>query len=145
MTTPNGLPAISCKELRQVQSMTEPHLILDVREPAEFEAGHIEGSMPIPVNDLETNLPSLARSRDEMVVVVGEEGEKAAETHRHLQNAGFTNVRFLLGGFDEWCKPAAPDVSDVLEELKEEQEIREDKPERHEEEVDSENDNQPLL
>lgn len=144
MTTPNGLPAITCKELRQVQSMTEPHLILDVREPAEFEAGHIDGSMHIPVNELETNLPSLARSRDEMVVVVGEEGEKALETHQHLKNAGFTRVRFLLGGFDEWCKPAEPDVSDVIQELEEQKEILEDRPE-HEEEVDSENDNQPLL
>jgi rhodanese-related sulfurtransferase len=144
MTNGHSLPIINCKELRKIQDSKKPHLIIDVRDLADYEAGHVEQSTHIPFNEIETNVPNLAHDKNEPVVVVGERPDQAQETFDHLTKAGYKQVQFLLGGFDEWCKPAAPDIDEVLEEIKEDEEFLGDKA-HHEEEVDSENDNQPLL
>lgn len=145
METQHGLPAVTCRDLRKLQDKDEKHVIIDVREEADYEAGHIEGSIHVPLRELETNIDGLVPDKNEYVIVVGEEKGLARETNDHLKAKGYGKVEFLLGGFDEWCKPAAPDISDIVEDAKLEAEIAETKPEEHEEEVDSENDNQPLL
>ena len=122
MSNGHDLPTISCKELRTIQESAKPHAIIDVRDRADYDAGHVEGSVHMPFIELEGNLPSLVHDKKELVVVVGERPEQAAETDAHLKKAGYKHVRFLLGGFDEWCKPATPDIDDVLEDQKDEAE-----------------------
>lgn len=108
-----------------LQEKKEKHTILDVRELAEYEAGHVEGSLHVPHNELEENIESLIPDKGHtIVVIIGEEEWHAKEVHGHLTKKGYNDVRFLLGGFDEWCKPAQIDVSDVIEE--EGKEIHED-------------------
>lgn len=109
-----------------LQEKKKPHKILDVRELAEYEAGHVEGSLHVPHNELEENIESLIPEKGHtIVVIIGEEEWHAKEVWEHLQAKGYADVRFLLGGFDEWCKPAQIDVSDVVEE--EDRNLKEDK------------------
>ena len=124
--THHGYPAIACKDLRLMQVEGNPkHAILDVRSREEFEAGHVEGSVHVPHNELEGNIESLITDKSHVVVVIiGEEEGHAKEVHEHLTKNGYADVRFLMGGFDEYCKPAEPDVSDIVEE--EGEEIHED-------------------
>ncbi len=126
MNTSNGLPAITCKELRQLERPGKKHLVIDVREAADFEAGHIDGSRHVPFAELEANLPSIVHDKAELVVIVGEKVDQAQETFNHMRKAGYKHVKFLLGGFDAWCKPAKPDIDDVLEEMAEDKELSED-------------------
>lgn len=124
--THHGYPGIDCRRLRKMQVEGKPsHAIVDVRPVEEYEAGHVEGSIHVPHNELETNIESLVPEKEKtVVVVIGEESDHAREVHGHLTARGYKDVRFLLGGFDEWCKPAEPDVSDVVEE--EGKELQED-------------------
>lgn len=119
MSTPthHGYPAIDCKGLRLMQVEGEPkHTILDVRTLEEYEAGHVEGSVHVPHNELEGNIESMIPDKSHVVVVIiGEEEDHAKEVHEHLTKKGYADVRFLTGGFDEYCKPAEPDVSDAVE------------------------------
>lgn len=143
MTHANGheLPIISCRELRTIQDSGKKYLIIDVRDEADYEAGHVEESIHIPFMELEANIPNLVHDKKELVVVVGEQADQAQETWDHLGRAGFKHVRFLLGGFDEWCRPAAPTVDDILDDVPDDE-----KPDsHHEEESDSENNDEPLL
>lgn len=127
MKLQNGLPAVTCRDLRKLQEKSEPHVILDVRDLADFEAGHIEGSVHVPLAELETNIESLVPDKGAYVIVVGEEKGLAAQTHEHLKAKGYGRAEFLLGGFDEWCKPAEPDISDLKEDAEMEKEIAEDR------------------
>jgi rhodanese-related sulfurtransferase len=136
MDNGHDLPKISCKELRKIQDAAKPHAIIDVRDAADYEAGHVEGSVHIPFAELETNLPNLVHDKNELVAVIGERPEQAAETHAHMEKAGYKHVRFLLGGFDEWCKPAEPDISDLTEDAKDEAEQSEDRG-HHGEDIDN--------
>ena len=144
MTAPHSLPTVTCKELRDIQDSKKPHLIVDIRDVADYEAGHVEKSVHLPFKELEANVKSLVHDRNELVVVVGEKAEQAEETFKHFQNDGFKHVKFLLGGFDEWCKPAAPDIDDVLEEIKEDEEFLGENA-HHEEDVKESEDADPLL
>ncbi len=146
-TTTHGLPAISCRDLRRLQDQEKKHVLIDVRDAADYEAGHVEGSIHVPLRELETNIDGVVPDKDEYVIVIGEERGLAPETHEHLQAKGYTRVEFLLGGFDEWCKPAEPDIADLREDAELEKGIAEDVSEHGEDKDDVEpgNDDEPLM
>lgn len=147
METQHGLPAVSCKDLRIFQENGKKHVLIDVRDAAEYEAGHVEGSIHVPLRELETNIESVVSDKDEYVIVIGEERGLAPETYEHLKNKGYAKVEFLLGGFDEWCKPAEPDISDLKEDAELEKEIAEDRSSHGEDQDDVEQGTQdePLM
>ncbi len=132
METQHGLPAVSCMDLRKIQESEKPHILIDVRDLADYEAGHVEGSIHVPLRELETNIDGVVPDKNEYVIVIGEERGFAPETYEQLKNKGYTNVEFLLGGFDEWCKPATPDINDLKEDAEMEKEIAEDRSEHGE-------------
>lgn len=71
--------------------------LLDVRTPIEFEAGHIEGAINIPVDDLRQRLSELPTNQEILVYCqVGFRGYLALQILKHH---GFNHVRNLTGGF----------------------------------------------
>lgn len=88
----------------------EPLLLLDVREPAEFAALHIPGSINVPRGILEQScewgydetVPQLAGGRDREIVVVCRSGKRSALAADTLQRMGFSNVASLRTGVRGW-------------------------------------------
>lgn len=78
--------------------------VLDVREPGEYDEGHIEGALNIYVGELERQVDELARrvSRDRPVAVVCSVGNRASLGVSILQRHGFALVHNLLGGMTAW-------------------------------------------
>ncbi len=134
-------------DLRKFKENGDKHILIDVREEADYEAGHVEDSIHVPVRELEANIESIVPDKNEYVIVIGEERGFAPETYEQLKNKGYTKVEFLLGGFDEWCKPATPDISDLKEDAEMEKEIAEDRGEHGEDQDDIEQGTQdePLM
>ena len=93
-------------------------LLLDVREPAEFETGHIPGSINIPRGVLEfqvdahpavANVGDPALSRKERPIVVAcRTGGRAALAAANLQRMGFADVRSIGGGVVAWAEAGLP-------------------------------------
>ncbi len=79
----------------------EGALLLDVRSPAEFAAGHIEGAVNIPVQELEAKLGTFPAKKEQNVVVYCQSGRRSAKAREILQHAGYLNV-FNLGGISNW-------------------------------------------
>jgi len=85
-------------------------IILDVREPKEFEAVHIEGSIHVPRGVLESacewdyddTVPALVTGRDKEIVVVCRSGRRSAFAAKTMQELGFTNVVSLKTGLRGW-------------------------------------------
>ena len=74
--------------------------LVDVRTPEEFAAGHIEGAVNIPVQDLPARMDELGR-KDEPIVVYCRSGARSGSAKRTLESAGYTNV-FDLGPMSRW-------------------------------------------
>lgn len=74
--------------------------LIDVRTPAEFSAGHIDGATNIPVDQLSGRLSALG-DKSQPVVVYCRSGARSARAASMLRNAGYTNV-YDLGGIGNW-------------------------------------------
>ena len=83
-------------------------LLLDVRTPAEFAAGHVPGAVNIPIDALAGRLDELGPARDREVVVYCERGPRAAKAATALAAAGFSAVRPLEGHMAAWRDAGRP-------------------------------------
>lgn len=74
-------------------------VLLDVRSPEEFGAGHLQGAVNLPVQVLEERLAELG-PRDQAVVVYCGSGIRSARAARTLRRAGYTVVD--IGAMTNW-------------------------------------------
>lgn len=74
----------------------EKIFILDVREPEEFAAGHIQGSINIPLRTVAKNLRRIPNDGT-LIVVVCKKGVRAGYVTACLKLLGYTNVRDMSG------------------------------------------------
>ena len=84
---------------REVASSDEALQLVDVREPDEWDAGHVDGAHHIPLAELPGRLEEIDRSRP--VVLVCRSGRRSAYATRLLHDAGY-DARNLEGGMQEW-------------------------------------------
>ena len=101
---------ISAQELQQkIEQQDQPFVLLDVREASEFQFASIEGSILIPLNQIQERINELEKQQD--IVVICHHGIRSQHVAEYLDNCGFTNVANLLGGIDAWscqCDPEVP-------------------------------------
>ena len=93
-------------------------IVIDVREPAEFETGHIPGAINIPRGVLEFQVdahPAVAHVSDPAlshkncpIVVICRTGGRAALSAFNLQRLGFSDVRSIAGGVIAWGEAGLP-------------------------------------
>ncbi len=101
---------IAPDELDNLIEDNEAILIVDIREPAEFEAGHIPGAILIPRGTLEGaadprsphRVEPLCSAQERTVVLYCESGARSALAADTLQQMGFANVSSLAGGCVLW-------------------------------------------
>jgi phage shock protein E len=75
-------------------------VILDVREPYEYEAGHIPGVKLIPLGELPSRLAEVPKDRP--VIVTCRTGNRSGQATAFLRQQGYTNVHNMSGGFVAW-------------------------------------------
>src|SRR5690606_27331328 len=101
----NGRPISAHEATRMLNS--ETGILLDVRDKAEFKAGHIPGAINIPHSKVVSQLDSLEQYRDKTLVVADKIGQHAGSVGRTLGEKGF-EVRRLAGGVAEWQNQSLP-------------------------------------
>jgi len=85
-----------------------PALVLDVRDEAEFAAGHLPRARHIPLKDLAGRLNEIAKYKDKPVIVTCRSGVRSAGACRLLQKSGFSSVFQLKGGLAAWQQASLP-------------------------------------
>jgi rhodanese-related sulfurtransferase len=81
-------------------------LLLDVREPWEFQTCHIEGSQLVPMGEIAARAGELDASSE--VVVICHHGGRSMQVAMFLEKKGFSEVINLAGGVDAWARTVDP-------------------------------------
>lgn len=76
-------------------------LLLDVREPWEYQLCHIDGSSSVPMNTVPANVEQL--DNDKPIVCICHHGMRSMQVALFLEQQGFSNVINLTGGVDAWA------------------------------------------
>lgn len=112
-TSDKDVQPISYKQLRDMMdeaSEDNPLVLIDVRTPAKYEAGHIPGAIHIFLPELRS-VPSNDRrltKADKIVVYADGFGDSLSPiAAKDLLARGFTNVYDFRGGFEKWTKESA--------------------------------------
>ena len=116
MKTAHDLVAAAKTRIQEVsldnaeQAIREADVLVDVREAAEYAAGHLAGAVHISRGMLEFKFsanPAL-QSRDLKVVLYCKASGRAALAGAALQDMGYLNVQSIAGGFDAWAAAGEP-------------------------------------
>ena len=104
----DAVPEIAPHELAARFAAGDRPLLLDVREPREWELARIEGARLVPLGTLAGAIPSLDREAE--IVVMCKSGVRSANAARQLRDAGFRRVLNLAGGIKRWSADVDPRV-----------------------------------
>lgn len=107
--TAMDLVALAKQSIREIDPETaknslDKKLVLDVREPAEFAAGHLPDAINIPRGVLEFKIGnhSSFQNKEADVIVYCQTGGRSALATEALLKLGYTNAVSMAGGFNLW-------------------------------------------
>lgn len=112
---------ITPQELKAKLDAKEDFVLIDVREAAEFEHGHIGGAHLVPRGIIEAaadtsypkHYPPLSGARDRQTVLYCATSGRSAMAAAVLQMMGFKNVLNLAGGYARWEAEDMPQVREA--------------------------------
>jgi hydroxyacylglutathione hydrolase len=91
---------ISVDELQHRLDEGKAGQILDVRRPAEWEEGHIAQARHLPLNELPSGVPGLAKERAVTAICAG--GYRSSIATSLLEQQGFSHITNVVGGMAAW-------------------------------------------
>ena len=97
---------ITAVELKRRLDAGDPLVILDVREPQEYQINRIAGSTLIPLGEVPRRYQEL--DRDKEIICQCKIGQRSAKAADYLRTVGFKNVKNLKGGIVAWIDQVDP-------------------------------------
>ncbi|HYC43311.1 MAG TPA: rhodanese-like domain-containing protein [Noviherbaspirillum sp.] len=79
------------------QKLPEDAILLDVRSPAEYEAGHLRDAILLPLNAITMHIGRIVRDKGAPIVVYCQSGARSASARQMLMQMGYQKV-FNGGG-----------------------------------------------
>ena len=86
----------------------EKPVLLDVREPWEFDKARIDGATLIPMREVPSRLEQIDEGKE--VVAICHHGGRSMQVAMFLEKQGFKRVHNLVGGIDAWSRTVDPAV-----------------------------------
>src|SRR5207244_1063907 len=99
---------ITAKQLKAKMDAGEDLLVVDVREPNEYEIVDIPGSVLIPKNEFLMGAALAEMPQDKQIVVYCKTGVRSAEVLAVLKGAGFADAVHVAGGVTAWVSQVEP-------------------------------------
>jgi rhodanese-related sulfurtransferase len=101
---------VTASELSQwlADSSRTPPLLLDVREPIEYQFCHLDKSILIPMNTVPQRLAEL--DTDAEIVCICHHGARSLQVAAFLESNGFAKVTNLSGGVHAWSQQVDPSM-----------------------------------
>ncbi|MBE4907514.1 rhodanese-like domain-containing protein [Bacillus luteolus] len=104
MTNSKGITSITTEELAEkLDSSTENVVFVDVREVDEFQEGHVEGMINVPLSTLKENYNQIPI--DSEIVLFCRSGNRSMQAAQILQDLGYKKIINVEGGIMSWTGP----------------------------------------
>ena len=97
----NVYEQITPDEAKALMDSEEGYIILDVRTPEEFAAGHIEGAILIPDYEIGEKAESILTDKEQLILVYCRSGRRSKNAANELATLGYTNIK-EFGGINDW-------------------------------------------
>ena len=92
---------ITPAKAKALMDSEEGYVILDVRTPEEFAAGHIAGAILIPDYEIGEKAESILPDKDQLILVYCRSGRRSKNAASELATLGYTNIK-EFGGINDW-------------------------------------------
>ena len=92
---------ITPAEAKAIMDSEEGFIILDVRTPEEFAAGHIAGAILIPDYEIGEKAERVLTDKDQLILVYCRSGRRSKNAASELAALGYTNIK-EFGGINDW-------------------------------------------
>ena len=99
-------PVVQEIDIGALESRSAETVVLDVREPEEYEHGHVPGAINLPQADLVSRLAELPR--DCPLVLICRSGARSLRAAQFLRQVGFEQVMNIQGGTEAWRAAGKP-------------------------------------
>jgi rhodanese-related sulfurtransferase len=86
----------------------EKPVLLDVREPWEYEKARIDGATLVPMREVPSRIGQIDEGKE--VVAICHHGGRSMQVAVFLEKQGFKRVHNLVGGIDAWSRTVDPAV-----------------------------------
>ncbi|ADP78180.1 Rhodanese domain protein [Pseudofrankia inefficax] len=106
---PDQVPTVTVADIPAEPTGDDKLFLLDVREPDEWAAGHIDGATHIPMGDLVSRLDEVPRSA--RVIAVCRSGNRSGMVTGYLTKGGWDAYN-LAGGMMAWAAGGRPMTAD---------------------------------
>ncbi len=104
MASMSSLPLeIDCRSVKAKLDQHDDFLLLDCREKTEYDTVHIPGAMLLPMSEMQARVAELEAHKLQEIVVHCHHGGRSLRVTNWLRQQGFTNVKSMAGGIDEWA------------------------------------------
>jgi rhodanese-related sulfurtransferase len=101
-----SVPVVQEIDVDTLESRSAETIVLDVREPEEFEQGHVPGAFNLPQADLASRLDDIPH--DGPLVLVCRSGARSLRAAQFLRQVGFVQVASVQGGTEAWRTAGKP-------------------------------------
>ena len=103
-----NVPEITATEVKKMMDENKPFVLIDVREPHEYEICRIPGATLIPLGEVPKRMHELNSADD--IVVHCRSGVRSAKAVEFLMKAGFRRIHNLQGGVLAWARDVDPSM-----------------------------------
>jgi adenylyltransferase/sulfurtransferase len=101
------VPEITVEELARIRQSGEPHVLIDVREPYEYDIANLGGTL-IPLGEIGVRASEVPK--EGRVIIHCRSGARSARAIEFLQGQGYSNLENLAGGILAWADRIDPSV-----------------------------------
>ncbi len=102
------VPEISVEELARIRESNEPHILIDVREPHEYQIANLGGTL-IPLGQVAERASEIPQ--EGRVIIHCRSGARSGQAVQYLQTLGYNNLENLAGGILAWADRVDPSVA----------------------------------
>ncbi len=102
-------PGVTVQEVKEKLDRNGDVIVLDVREDWEWDIAHLEGALPIPMNDVPNRLQELDPTKE--IVVYCHTGRRSDTVANFLIREGYTQTVNMLGGIRAWTMEIDPELN----------------------------------
>jgi sulfur-carrier protein adenylyltransferase/sulfurtransferase len=110
VNAPSDATTIRPTDLKRMMDRKEDVVLVDVREPFEYEIAHIPGSILIPMSEFQQRESELDRFKGKEIVVHCHVGGRSMQIAGYLRRKGFAKVKNLTGGIRAWATDVDPET-----------------------------------